>query len=120
VLEDGASSLDATSAQNSLASATRKIYTPIVVSTNPESPVTMTTSIAETVLFTGESIEVTALGIYTNREEDLTTAATWNSADPNIATVNDRGVIKAVAPGETTITVELAGVTQQVVVRVIS
>ncbi len=49
---------------------------------------------------------------------DLTTRAQLKIADPNIAIVQEGGIVKALAPGETTLAVSVDSMTVQVPVRV--
>ena len=58
----------------------------------------------------GKNLTLTALVAYQNSPEDpdefakLDRTVTWSSANPSIATVNDKGVVTAIAPGEAKIT----------------
>jgi hypothetical protein len=47
----------------------------------------------------GVDVPFTAMGIFTNGAQDLTSVVTWTSSDPSIATISSAGVLHPVAPG---------------------
>jgi hypothetical protein len=47
----------------------------------------------------GVDVPFTAMGIFTNGAQDLTSAVTWTSSDPSIATISSAGVLHPIAPG---------------------
>jgi hypothetical protein len=60
---------------------------------------------------TGQTESFTATGVYTDQStQNLTTQVSWSSSSNTIATVNTSGVATAVAPGTTTLTATLSGV----------
>lgn len=59
----------------------------------------------------GGNAQMTARGSYSDGStQDLTNLATWQSSAPGVATVDNAGVVTAVAVGEATITTTSAGV----------
>jgi hypothetical protein len=54
----------------------------------------------------------------TSRSEDVTQAATWQSSNPQVATV-DRGVVTSISPGNTEITASYNGLTRTYHVSII-
>lgn len=61
-------------------------------------------------LAVGESFQLKCSGV--------TTAPTWSSANPSVATVSDSGVVTGVAKGMTTVTLSYDGSTLKCIVRV--
>ena len=61
----------------------------------------------------------TATGTYTDRStQDLTSAVTWSSDTPSVATISAAGLAMGVAPGTATISAALSGVTASSVLTV--
>ncbi len=54
--------------------------------------------------------------VFGNEAEEAT--VTWSTADPTVATIDSTGLVTAVAPGTTTLTVSLAGPTDSIMVIV--
>jgi trimeric autotransporter adhesin len=68
-------------------------------------------SAAQLSLAAGLGENVTATGTYSNSTtQNITTSVQWTSSSPAVATVSVAGVILAVAPGTTTLTATLNGV----------
>ncbi len=60
----------------------------------------------------GLTLQFTATGYYSNGStQNLTSAVTWNSVSPTIATVDANGLATAIGVGTTNITASMAGVT---------
>ena len=59
---------------------------------------------------TGQTVQLTAIGTFGNAKhpstQNITTAVTWNSNTPSVATVNNAGLVTAAGAGTTTITAE--------------
>jgi Protein of unknown function (DUF1553)/Protein of unknown function (DUF1549)/Bacterial Ig-like domain (group 2) len=53
-----------------------------------------------------------------NHQEDWTRTAEWSSSDPKIATIDEHGLVRPVADGETKITARAKGITSTVTVHV--
>jgi hypothetical protein len=53
-----------------------------------------------------------------NHQEDWTHTAEWSSSDPKIAMVDEHGMVRPVADGETKITAQAKGITATVTIRV--
>jgi len=84
---------------------------------NGRVPMELRSNFRELYLVSGQSASLAAKRVYTNLDEDAATAV-FRSADPTVATVDDSsGVVTAVAPGVTTIT--LTSGERRTVVRVI-
>jgi YVTN family beta-propeller protein len=61
-------------------------------------------------LAAGSSTQLTATGTYSDGSaKDISGTATWSSSNPAVAAVSASGLVTAVAPGTTTITAALAG-----------
>lgn len=73
----------------------------------------------------GFNLQFRAIGHFNNNTtQDLTADVLWNSSDPNAATVSNatgsEGLASALAPGATTISASIVGVTGQTVLTVTS
>jgi uncharacterized protein YjdB len=67
----------------------------------------------------GQAQPLTALGALTDSStENLTERVAWSSSAEAVAVVDGEGVVKAIAPGEATISAAVAGVVSQTTVRV--
>ncbi len=53
-----------------------------------------------------------------NHQEDWTRTAEWSSSDPKIATIDEHGLVRPIADGETKITARAKGITATVIVHV--
>lgn len=66
---------------------------------------------AELVVQPGGTMQMTAEAIYTDgRIADVTDAIRWFTSNPNVATVDRRGVVTGVAPGQATVNGEFQGI----------
>jgi hypothetical protein len=82
--------------------------------TEPPPPVLNTISVspAGQTIVTGATLQMTALGNYSNLSvQNVSSQATWSSSSSSIATVNSSGLVTALRPGNTTISATLNGVT---------
>lgn len=87
--------------------------------TTPSSVVQTLTVTGVRPLLEGETVTLTATAVFsTGATETVTDRVTWSSDDPRIATVSDRGVVAALAAGDTRITATLNGVKGTVTVSV--
>ncbi len=64
------------------------------------------------VLLTGGAQQFSAIGTYSDATtQDLTALAAWNSSAPAVATINASGLAVGVAPGMTTVSATVGGIT---------
>lgn len=73
----------------------------------------------QTLTSSGETVQFTAAGIYTQGNhpavtKDVTSLVTWKSSDVNVATINSTGLATAVGQGTTTITAAMPGFNGQI------
>ncbi len=60
----------------------------------------------------GTSIQLTATGIFSDStRQDLTSQVGWQVSDPSVATISNLGLAAGIAPGSTTVSASLLGVT---------
>ena len=83
----------------------------VTVTEEPEATLTtITVDPSEVNLDSGEEVPLTATGTYDDDTQvDLTLSVAWTSSDPQVATVDDDGRVRAIAPGSATITASESG-----------
>jgi hypothetical protein len=79
---------------------------------------TITPASLSTLVGSMETLAATASYLNIQTSEDVTYTATWSSADPQVATVNQYGLVQAVAAGTAEITVSMGGVSASATVTV--
>ena len=63
---------------------------------------------AEAAIASGETLQYTATGIYTDAtREDITSQVTWQSSDTTVATIDSTGLVTSIGEGTTEITARL-------------
>jgi uncharacterized protein YjdB len=68
----------------------------------------------------GTTAQMTAMGTFEdNSTQDITSQVTWNSENPEIATIDSTGLVMGVAPGHATITATAGGVTGSLQITVL-
>lgn len=71
-------------------------------------PISISISYIDQIIAFGANVSMTASGFYSDGStRDLTNVVTWQSSDPEVATVDSGGVVSAVSVGETIITATL-------------
>jgi plastocyanin len=68
----------------------------------------------------GEQSQFTAIAVNLGGTEIETVSPTWNSAAPSVATVSPAGIVTGVAPGSTSVTATIGGITGSRVVTVLA
>ena len=88
---------------------------------SPPSPPTLRVLAPQaTILVPGESAQLQAMKYESGASADRTTAATWSSSDPSVATVSPVGVVVAMAPGNADVSAVVDGLTAAIGIRVTS
>ena len=86
---------------------------------SPPSPPTLRVLAPQaTILVPGESAQLQAMKYESGGSADRTTAATWTSSDPSVATVSPGGLVVAVATGNADVSASVDGLTAALGIRV--
>jgi len=86
---------------------------------SPPSPPTLRVLAPQaTILVPGESAQLQAMKYESGGSADRTTAATWTSSDPLVATVSPGGLVVAVATGNADVSASVDGLTAAIGIRV--
>ena len=85
----------------------------LVGCSNPQGLDSVAVSPSSQSLTVGQTVQLTATGTFGNAKkpttQNITSAVTWSSTLPSVATVNASGLVTAVAPGTTAITASTTG-----------
>jgi uncharacterized protein YjdB len=96
---------------------------PVNVVTNIPAPKLISIALSRPVvksLIVGETQQFKATGtISDGTVEDITSQVTWASSNPTIATISATGLATGVAPGKTTITATVSGITSVGIVLIV-
>ncbi|MGD8190716.1 Ig-like domain-containing protein [Brevibacillus ginsengisoli] len=95
----------------------KKVKIPVLVSNLKVTKVEMRPANLEVRMGEAEQLQLTTT--YSNKKtEDVTDWAAWSSSNPEVATVDESGKLKAIAPGEAVITAAYGGKTTQISIKV--
>jgi len=81
---------------------------------------TLTVSGPAGALYAGRTVPLRVTGMHADGSERPGLSATWQSANPKVATINRFGDVTAVGPGTTTVTAEAEGATARMTVTVVA
>lgn len=81
---------------------------------------TLTVSGPAGALYAGRTVPLRVTGMHADGSERPGLSATWQSANPKVASVNRFGDVTAVAPGTTTVTAEAEGATARITITVVA